>query len=164
MQCMQVRFIKFQSYLEISISAAYALFSMQWTKKEKKKKLKFYIPFLGLTNHVYSNFPFVTSVGDRCFEEKHVFIASKAIENAAWKYDKMKFKSMILFPDWIRLLWFPSFFLLIFWKFRYWYFIFPIRYKCHKECVPNAPPNCGFSEIKLRRAIDNTDIQNALGK
>lgn len=37
------------------------------------------------------------------------------------------------------------------------------RYKCHKECVPHAPANCGFSEGKLRRAIDNTDIQNALG-
>ncbi|CAF4741612.1 unnamed protein product [Rotaria sp. Silwood1] len=36
------------------------------------------------------------------------------------------------------------------------------KYKCHKECVQNAPPNCGFSEVKLRRAIDNTDIQNAL--
>ncbi|CAF0890760.1 unnamed protein product [Rotaria sordida] len=36
------------------------------------------------------------------------------------------------------------------------------KYKCHKECIPNAPPNCGFSEGKLRRAIDNTDIQNAL--
>jgi hypothetical protein len=43
-------------------------------------------------------------------------------------------------------------------------FDFSPRYKCHKECVTNAPPNCGFSEIKLRRAIDNTDIQNALGK
>ncbi|CAF1328840.1 unnamed protein product [Adineta steineri] len=35
-------------------------------------------------------------------------------------------------------------------------------YKCHKECVPNAPPSCGFSEGKLRRVINNTDIQNAL--
>jgi hypothetical protein len=43
------------------------------------------------------------------------------------------------------------------------YFYFT-RYKCHKECVQNAPPNCGFSERKLREAIDNTDIQNALGK
>lgn len=38
------------------------------------------------------------------------------------------------------------------------------RYKCHKECVPNAPPNCGFSEGKFRQVIDNTDIQNAFGK
>ncbi len=38
------------------------------------------------------------------------------------------------------------------------------RYKCHKECVQNAPPNCGLSEEKLRRVIDKTDIQNALGK
>jgi hypothetical protein len=38
------------------------------------------------------------------------------------------------------------------------------RYKCHKECVQYAPSNCGFSEGKLRRVIDNTDIQNALGK
>ncbi len=45
----------------------------------------------------------------------------------------------------------------------YVYFYFT-RYKCHKECVQNAPPNCGFSERKLREAIDNTDIQNALGK
>jgi hypothetical protein len=37
------------------------------------------------------------------------------------------------------------------------------RYKCHKECVQHAPPNCGFSEGKLRRVINNTDIQNALG-
>ncbi|CAF3530500.1 unnamed protein product [Adineta steineri] len=36
------------------------------------------------------------------------------------------------------------------------------KYKCHKECVPNAPPSCGFSEGKLRRVINNTDIQNAL--
>ncbi|CAF0887293.1 unnamed protein product [Adineta ricciae] len=36
------------------------------------------------------------------------------------------------------------------------------KYKCHKECVPNAPPNCGLSEVKLRRVIDNTDIQTAL--
>ncbi|UJR22876.1 hypothetical protein I4U23_025905 [Adineta vaga] len=36
------------------------------------------------------------------------------------------------------------------------------KYKCHKECIPNAPPNCGFSEVKLRRVIDNTDIQIAL--
>ncbi|CAF0776401.1 unnamed protein product [Adineta steineri] len=36
------------------------------------------------------------------------------------------------------------------------------KYKCHRECVINAPPNCGFSENKLRRAIDNTDIQHAL--
>ncbi|CAF4889442.1 unnamed protein product, partial [Rotaria socialis] len=35
------------------------------------------------------------------------------------------------------------------------------KYKCHKECVPNAPANCGFSEGKLRQAIDNTDFQNA---
>ncbi|CAF2906713.1 unnamed protein product [Rotaria sp. Silwood2] len=36
------------------------------------------------------------------------------------------------------------------------------KYKCHKECVQHAPANCGFREGKLRRAIDNTDIQNAL--
>ncbi|CAF4165499.1 unnamed protein product [Rotaria sp. Silwood2] len=30
------------------------------------------------------------------------------------------------------------------------------------ECVQHAPANCGFREGKLRRAIDNTDIQNAL--
>ncbi|CAF1551802.1 unnamed protein product, partial [Adineta ricciae] len=36
------------------------------------------------------------------------------------------------------------------------------KYKCHKECMPNAPPNCGLSEVKLRRVIDNTDIQTAL--
>jgi hypothetical protein len=41
---------------------------------------------------------------------------------------------------------------------------FSTRYKCHKECVPNAPANCGFNEGKVRRAIDNTEIQNALGK
>ncbi|CAF0893253.1 unnamed protein product [Rotaria sordida] len=35
------------------------------------------------------------------------------------------------------------------------------KYKCHKECVPNAPANCGFSEGKFRQVIDNTDIQNA---
>jgi len=114
---------------------------------------------------VYSNFPFVTSVGDRCFEEKHVFIASKAIENAACKFHKKKpiYKSMILFPEWIRLL--RSFFLFIYFEnFDIYILFFPIRYKCHKECVPNAPPNCGFSEVKLRQVIDNTDIQNALGK
>ncbi|CAF3350264.1 unnamed protein product [Rotaria sp. Silwood1] len=35
------------------------------------------------------------------------------------------------------------------------------KYKCHKECVSNAPANCGFSEGKFRQVIDNTDIQNA---
>ncbi|CAF0994020.1 unnamed protein product [Adineta ricciae] len=38
------------------------------------------------------------------------------------------------------------------------------KYKCHKECVQQAPTNCGFSEGKFRRAIDNTDIQNAFAK
>lgn len=38
------------------------------------------------------------------------------------------------------------------------------RYKCHKECVPHAPANCGLSEGKLRRMIDTTDFQAALGK
>jgi len=38
------------------------------------------------------------------------------------------------------------------------------KYKCHKECVQNAPANCGFSEGKLRRVIDNNDIQNAFAK
>jgi len=116
----------------------------------------FYIRFLGLTGHVYSNFPFVTSVGDRCFEEKHVFIASKALENAACKYNKMIDASMIFFLTEFNCCAF---------SFNHFKFIFfSTRYKCHKECVPNAPPNCGFSEMKLRRAIDNTDIQNALGK
>lgn len=32
---------------------------------------------LGLTEHTSSNFPFVMSVRDRCFEEKRVYIASK---------------------------------------------------------------------------------------
>jgi hypothetical protein len=44
---------------------------------KKKDKRNFSILLLGLTEHVYSNFPFVMSVGDRCFEGKHVFIASK---------------------------------------------------------------------------------------
>ncbi|UJR26061.1 hypothetical protein I4U23_007407 [Adineta vaga] len=35
------------------------------------------------------------------------------------------------------------------------------KYKCHKECVQQAPANCGFSENRLKRVIDNTDIQNA---
>jgi hypothetical protein len=43
------------------------------------------------------------------------------------------------------------------------YFCFT-RYKCHKECVQNAPPNCGLSEGKIRKVIENTDIQIALGK
>lgn len=30
--------------------------------------------------------------------------------------------------------------------------------------MQNAPANCGFSEGKLRRVIDNNDIQNAFGK
>ena len=38
------------------------------------------------------------------------------------------------------------------------------RYKCHKECVQNAPPNCGFSERNLRKVIDDSIIQHALGK
>ncbi len=67
------------------------------TKKKNDMFLFFYIRFLGLTEHVYSNFPFVMSVGDRCFEEKHVYIASKAIENAACKYHQMIFQSMISF-------------------------------------------------------------------
>jgi hypothetical protein len=47
--------------------------------------------------------------------------------------------------------------------FIFFYVFFSPRYKCHKECVPNAPPNCGFSEIKLKRAIDSSAVQNALG-
>ncbi len=47
--------------------------------KKMKKKIVYTI-LLGLTEHAYSNFPFVTSVGDRCFEEKHVFIASKMLD------------------------------------------------------------------------------------
>jgi hypothetical protein len=53
---------------------------------------------------VNSNFPFVTTVGDRCSEEKHVFIASKALENAACNFNKTKCKkktdfSMRFSPD-----------------------------------------------------------------
>jgi hypothetical protein len=43
-------------------------------------------------------------------------------------------------------------------------FFFSTRYKCHKECVQNAPLNCGFSEKILKRVIENNDIQNAFGK
>ena len=42
-------------------------------------------------------------------------------------------------------------------------FLFSSRYKCHKDCAPNAPPNCGLREVEIRRMIDNNDIQNALG-
>ena len=139
-----------------------ALFSLPQLKKTKHLFI-----FLGLTEHVYSNFPFVTSVGDRCFEEKHVFIASKTLGECSlqtksnWHRTDFNHSCMILFRlNWIALLFilFCMYFDIIF------LFFFSTRYKCHKECMPNAPPNCGFSEVKLRRVIDNTDIQIALGK
>jgi hypothetical protein len=43
-------------------------------------------------------------------------------------------------------------------------FVSSPRYKCHKECIANAPASCGFSEVKFRRAFENNDFQNALGK
>ena len=66
------------------------------SKRNRSKQTKSFC-FLGLTEHVYSNFPFVTSVGNRCFEEKLVFIASKAIENCSLQ-DTTFVKSMISFP------------------------------------------------------------------
>ena len=66
---------------------------------------------------------------------------------------------MISHPEWNRIAGF-NFFL----SFVKKIFSFSPRYKCHKECVPNAPPNCGFSERQLKRVLDKSEIQSALGK
>ena len=86
----------------------------------KRNTTNYLFIFLGLIEHVYSNFPFATSVGNRCFEEKHVFIASKTLRECSlqmesnWHRPDFNHSCMILYRlNWIALLLILSYIYLI---------------------------------------------------
>ena len=158
MQHLQVRqsfsFYLIDYFFSIVVNGHWLIWWLHWSISDRFSSV---IILLGSKGVIFSIFPFVMSVENSSFEEKRVFIASKMFESFAWRLTRMTLdltthffsptlRSEFLIDQYCRIL-FPS-----------------PRYKCHKECVPNAPSSCGFSEGKFKRALDNADIQNALGK